>query len=87
LSDRRRQQRREIRLQQRESAWLQKALFALGKAEETREKLADTRDEEAEPYSIALGNGELSMEDLEAALQARITQLMETVRERRRTLG
>jgi hypothetical protein len=87
LSDRRRQQRREIRLQQRESAWLQKALFALGKAEETREKLADTRDEEAKPYSIPLADGEVSMEELEAALQSRITELMETVRERRRTLG
>lgn len=86
MSDRRRQQRREIRLQQRESSWLQKALFALGKAEETREKLADTRDEEMEPYIILLKDQEIQMEELEDALQVRIEHLMETVRERRRTL-
>jgi len=86
LSDRRRQQRREIRLQQRESSWLQKALFALGKAEETREKLADTRDEEPSPYVLELEDRELPMEELEDALQVRIEALMETVRERRRTL-
>jgi hypothetical protein len=86
LSDRRRQQRREIRLQQRESSWLQKALFALGKAEETREKLADTRDEEMQPYTIMMKDKEIQMEELEDALQVRIEHLMETVRERRRTL-
>ncbi len=86
LSDRRRQQRREIRLQQRESSWLQKALFALGKAEETREKLADTRDEEMQPYTIMMKDQEIQIEELEDALQVRIEHLMETVRERRRTL-
>jgi hypothetical protein len=86
LSDLRRQQRREIRLQQRESSWLQKALFALGKAEETREKLADTRDEEPTPYTLVVGDRELAMEQIEDSLQARIEELMEVVRERRRTL-
>jgi hypothetical protein len=86
LSDRRRQQRREIRLQQRESAWLQKALFALGKAEETREKLADTLDEDPVPYTITIQGEDLLMEDLEEALQGRIERLMDTVRERRRSL-
>ena len=86
MSDQRRQQRREIRLQQRESSWLQKALFALGKAEETREKLADTRDEDPTPYVLELDDRELSMEELEDTLQSRIEHLMETVRERRRTL-
>ncbi len=86
MSDRRRQQRREIRLQQRESSWLQKALFALGKAEDTREKLAETRDEEPFTYSVKLDDREITMEELEDALQSRIEYLMETVRERRRSL-
>ncbi len=86
VNDRRRQDRREIRLQQRESSWLQKALFALGKAEDTREKLADTRNEEPFTYTIQLDDREISMEELEDALQSRIEYLMETVRERRRRL-
>lgn len=86
MSDQRRRQRTEIRLLQRESTWLQKALFAMGKAQEVREKLADTREEDASSYTVELDGEAVSMELLEDAIQARAQKLMEEVRERRRLL-
>lgn len=84
MNDRRRMQRREIRLIQRESTWLQKALFALGKAEEAREGLAELHGEEPEPFKVSLEGRAVSLEDLEEALDDRIQELLEVVRERRR---
>jgi hypothetical protein len=83
---RRKKTRREIRLLQSESVWLQKALFALRKAEDAREKLADVRDQEVEPYTLAAGDGTLVVEEVEDALETRATELVKTVREMRRSL-
>lgn len=84
---RRRQQRREIRLLQRESTWLQKALFAMGKVQEVREKLADTRGADVpEPYNVRLDGNEVPLEALEDAIQARAQELLEEVRKRRQAL-
>lgn len=82
----RRRKRKEIRLMNSESVWLQKALFAVRKAEEARDKLADARDEDPEPYTMPVDGNELSMEALEDALEARAKKLRETVKERRRDL-
>lgn len=71
---------------QSESVWLQKALFALRKAETAHGKVADVRDEEEEPYTLALGEESLALEDLEDALEERIEGLVRKVREMRRTL-
>lgn len=87
MSDQRRRQRREIRLLQRESTWLQKALFALGKVEEVREKLAETREEEADdPYFVEVGGEKVPLGSVEDALQERVQTLLDEVRERRRAL-
>jgi hypothetical protein len=86
MDEERRRQRQEIRLIQRESTWLQKALFALGKAEESHEKLVEARGVEEATYALALDDGELPMEVLEDALESRIKELMESVRKRRKTL-
>jgi hypothetical protein len=79
-------QRREIRLIQREATWLQKALFALGKATESREKLEEEAGDEDASYVLELESGPLPMEALEAGLESRVKELLELVRERRKTL-
>ncbi len=85
LADTRRRNRREIRVLSSESAWLQKALFALQKAESSREKLADIRGEkEAPEFVLSLGRKKLKVEDFEEALENRIRELLDDVRERRR---
>jgi hypothetical protein len=84
LSDSRRQQRREIRLIQREATWLQKALFALGKATESREKLEGNGEDAS--YVLEVESGPLAMEALEDGLEARVKELLELVRERRKVL-
>jgi hypothetical protein len=86
VNDQRRRQRREIRLIQRESTWLQKALFALGKAEEAREGLSELRQETAKPLTVSLEGKAVPLEELEEALDSHIQELMETVRELRRTV-
>jgi hypothetical protein len=84
--DERRRQRKEIQLQQSESVWLQKALFALRKAEDAREKLADTREEKVEPYILESQNGDLSLESIQDALEEKVKFLLASVREARREL-
>jgi len=86
LSDSRRQQRREIRLIQREATWLQKALFALGKATESREKLEGNGEDDDASYVLELESGPLAMEVVEDGLEARVKELLELVRERRKVL-
>ena len=86
MSDERRQKRKEITHLQSESVWLQKALFALRKAEDARQKLADARDESGEPYVLRVGDREVSVEELEEGLDQRAERLIKTVREMRRNL-
>lgn len=86
MNDQKRMQRREIRLIQRESTWLQKALFALGKAEEARESLAELRNETPAPFKVSLEGRAVALEELEEALDDHIQELMGLVRERRRTV-
>ena len=87
MSDEKRRRRREIRLIQKESVWLQKALFALQKAEDVRESVAELNEEEPEPYTLALEGETLSVGDFEDALGNRVQALLETVQEKRRNLG
>jgi hypothetical protein len=86
VNDDRRRKRKEVRYLQSESVWLQKAVFALRKAEAAREALADARDEEAGPYLLPVGGHELSIQELDEALDTRVEALMKTVREMRRSL-
>lgn len=82
----RRQQRKEIRLIQNHSSWLQKALFALQKAETAREKLADAKDEDLEPFVIEYEGTDYDVEAFEEALESRVKNLLEVTRERRRAM-
>ncbi len=81
----RRAQRQEIRLLQREATWLQKALFALGKAAEARDRMVP--DEEGDsPYLVELEEGSVPLDAVEDALAERVKEILEHVRERRRVL-
>ena len=82
----RRQRRKEIKLLSTESAWLQKALFALHKAEDAREKLADSQGEEASDFILDLDGKHLDVEDFQEAMENRIKTLLDEVRERRKIL-
>ena len=82
----RRQQRREIRLIQSESAWLQKALFALHKAEAAREKLEEAQGKDPSPYTLRMDNEPVALEAFEEALEARAQSLMAEVKARRQVM-
>ena len=83
----RRQQRKEIRLIQNHSSWLQKALFALQKAETAREKLADAQgEEELDPFVIEYDGEEYDMDAVQEALESRVSDLLAVTRERRRAM-
>lgn len=81
----RRAQRQEIRLLQREATWLQKALFALGKAAEARDRLSPEEEGDA-PYLVELEEGSVPLDAVEDALAERVKELLQHVRERRRVL-
>lgn len=83
MTDERRKQRRETRLMQSESSWLQKALFALRKVEDTRDRIADLHDRDPESYTLEVDGRKLPLEEVEDAIEARADALLEKVRERR----
>ncbi|HUH11499.1 MAG TPA: hypothetical protein VMK65_00260 [Longimicrobiales bacterium] len=86
MSDEKRRQRREIQLQNSESVWLQKALFALRKAEDVHEKLADVRAKDPAPYTLEVDGSQVELEAVEEAIERRAQGLIERVRERRRAM-
>lgn len=85
-----RQLRKERRYVQSESRWMQKALFALGKAQDAREKLAASRNGkkkgESEPVTMSIGDESFSLEDIREAVQDRVDVLSEDLQERRQAL-
>lgn len=83
----RREKRKEIRSLQSESVWLQKAVFALNKAETAREKVEEIRGNEPGTYTLDVGGRDVTLEDVEEALSNRVEALMKSVREMRRNLG
>lgn len=86
MSNARRKKRREIKLLSTESTWLQKALFAIQKAETAREKWADLQEEEDVEFILPHDDGELRVDYFVEAAENRISQLLEEVRERRQIL-
>lgn len=70
-----RTQRKIDRQLQSESRWLQKVVFALGKAREARDKLSEITGDNPDPVKI--GRSRLSLGDIEDALQERVKDVME----------
>lgn len=83
MSDEKRRFRRETRLLQNESSWLQKALFALRKVEDVQDRLAELNDRDPTPYVLDLDGREVELEAFEDALESRAGELQSVVRERR----
>jgi phage shock protein A len=76
LTDARRLQRKIDKQRETEARWLQKMLFALSKAKEAREKLADATGEELNPL-ITLDDGtKVSLDALEEIVDKRVGDLM-----------
>jgi hypothetical protein len=86
LQEERRIQRKEIQALSSESAWLQKALFALGKAEDAREAIAELRRKEPGPFELEMDGKVLSVDDFQEGLEKRIQELLQDIRERRKVL-
>jgi hypothetical protein len=82
----RRQQRQEIRYIQSESAWLQKALFALHKAEAAREKLEEAQGRDPSPYALTMAGERVELEVFEEALEARAQSLLAELQARRQVM-
>jgi hypothetical protein len=71
---------RERRILQSESRWLQKALFALSKAESDREKLAKERGEAVEPITVELDGKPYELDDVRDAVGEAVQERVETIR-------
>lgn len=86
MSDKKKTRRLLLKAMQSESTWLQKALFALSKAEDARESLAELMDEDLEPVRVGSGKKAVSLSEVGEALEQRVSTLMEEVQEERRVL-
>jgi len=69
------------RLIRSEHRWLQKAIFALSKAEDARDKLADLYDGEAPDLVVPINGSEHEVEEVGSALREVIQQRMHAQRE------
>jgi len=86
-----RRENRARRIIRSESRWLQKAIFALSKAEEARTKLADLYDDDPEDFSVKVSGkkqdvgelGALMREAVENRLQKQREELRERMKARR----
>jgi hypothetical protein len=82
-SKEKRKQRREMRLIQQEATWLQKAVFAFGKVEDLREKVADLNEADPEPLTVQIDGRAVSLDDVSEALEEKVQGTLEMLRERR----
>ena len=74
----------ERRLMESESRWLQKALFALSKAEDDRGKLAESMNGESGEMTIKIKGKSFDMETVHTAMADAVQERAEHLRE---TLG
>lgn len=75
--------RRETEMLAKESRWLQKAMFAIGKVNEARTKLAETRGTELEPLTLTVGEQTVPLPEVRAAFASRVEQLRNLVKRQR----
>ena len=71
----------ERRLMESESRWLQKALFALGKAEDDRDKLDAALDAEVEPIKVEIKGKSFDMATVSEAMTEAIRERSESLRQ------
>jgi hypothetical protein len=64
-----------------ESRWLQKAIFALSKAEEARTKLADLYDDDAEEFTVEVNGKDQDVGELGTLLRKAVEERLQKQRE------
>lgn len=81
-----RRENRARRIIRSESRWLQKAIFALSKAEEARVKLADLYDDDPQEFTVEVSGKDQDVGELgtllREAVEARLQEQREELRER-----
>lgn len=70
-------QRKIDRQLQNESRWLQKVLFALGKARQAREALADLPGQKPDPLIVLDDGTSVKLDALEEVIRVRVAEVME----------
>lgn len=79
MTDDARQQRQINRHRESEARWLQKMLFATGKAREARQKLSDATGDDLNPL-ITLDDGtKVPLDTLQEIIEKRVESLMEAL--------
>jgi len=78
-----RQLRKERRYVQSESRWMQKALFAIGKAQDARAKLQASREDGDDPITISIGDESVPLESVRDGFEQRVEALASALQERR----
>ena len=71
----------ERRLMESESRWLQKALFALSKASDDREKLTAASDDDLEPIKVQIKGKSLELTMVRSAMEEAVRERAEHLRE------
>lgn len=69
---------------QTESTWLQKALFALGKAEDARSTVMELSEESVGEIEAPASGDAVSLAEFSAVLRERVDEIMEDLQEKRR---
>ncbi len=64
-----------------ESRWLQKAIFALSKAEEARTKLADLYDDDPEEFTVEVSGKDQDVGELGTLLREAVEERLQKQRE------
>ncbi len=72
-----RRQRQINKHRESEARWLQKVLFAVGKAREARRKLAETTGEDLNPLITLDDGGQVPLDTLEEIIKKRVEFLMD----------
>ncbi|UCC24668.1 MAG: hypothetical protein JSU98_13160 [Gemmatimonadales bacterium] len=76
-----------MKAMQNESTWLQKALFALAKAEDARTTLAELSDEKVEELRAPAKGKYAPLSAFRDTLEGRVSALMEDLQEQRRVVN
>lgn len=73
-----------MKAMQNESTWLQKALFALNKAEDARSTVIELSEDEVEELRAPASGDYATLADFRTALEERVQFIMDDLQEKRR---
>jgi len=74
-----RHERQIAKHRENEAHWLQKVLFALGKARDARTKLADSTGDELNPLITLEDGSQIPLDTLEDIIEQRVAYLMDAL--------